>query len=84
MSVAFVNRKIPGLKAYVSDEVKKMKEQIHERRLVEAVVSKMSPLVGKTPTDVKFRTRYGAAVVAVNREGKRLHEHPGKVELQGR
>jgi len=75
-------RKIPGLTSYVSDEVKKMKEEIHERRLVEAVVSKRSPLVGKTPAEVEFRTRYGAAVVAVNREGKRLYEHPGKVKLQ--
>jgi len=31
---------------------------------------------------VNFRTNYGAAVIAINRGGRRLHEHPGKVKLR--
>jgi K+/H+ antiporter YhaU regulatory subunit KhtT len=77
------HRKIHGLVSYESDEVYKLKERPHDRRLVQAVIGKNSCLVGKTPTDVKFRTRYGAAVIAINRGGRRLHQHPGKVQLRG-
>ena len=75
-------RKIPGLTSYVSAEVDKINEKVHDRRLVQAVVARQGPLVGKTVKDVRFRTRYGAAVIAVHREGKRIHDHPGKIMLQ--
>jgi len=75
-------RKIPGLKSFETDQVKKINEKVHDRRLVQAVVARKGPLVGKTVAETKFRTRYGAAVIAVTREGKRVHEHPGKVILQ--
>lgn len=75
-------RKIPGLKSYVSDEVKKINEKVHDRRLVQAVVARRTKLIGKTVKEIKFRTRFGAAVIAVHREGKRVHEHPGKIKLQ--
>jgi di/tricarboxylate transporter len=74
-------RKIPGLISYEADEVKKINTKVHDRRLVQAVVARNGPLVGKTVKDVRFRTRYGAAVIAVHREGKRVHEHPGQVKL---
>ena len=32
--------------------------------------------------EVRFRTRYGAAVIAVHRDGKRVHDHPGNIKLQ--
>ncbi|KAL7469645.1 hypothetical protein ACHAXS_009900 [Conticribra weissflogii] len=75
-------RKIPGLTLYDSDEVSKMNEKVQNRRLVEAVVSRKGPLVGKTVKEVRFRTTYGAAVIAVHREGKRVHELPGNIKLQ--
>lgn len=75
-------RKIPGLVSYEHEEVKKMNEKAHERRLVQAVISRQGPLVGKTVKEVRFRTRYGAAVIAVQREGKRVHELPGTIKLQ--
>jgi len=75
-------RKIPGLILYDSDEVSKMNEKVQNRRLVEAVVSRKGPLVGKTVKEVRFRTTYGAAVIAVHREGKRVHELPGNIKLQ--
>jgi len=75
-------RKIPGLILYDSDEVLKMNEKVQNRRLVEAVVSRKGPLVGKTVKEVRFRTTHGAAVIAVHREGKRVHELPGNIKLQ--
>ena len=74
-------RKIPGLKPVEDEQVKKVEGDIHERRLVQAVIARQGPLVGKTVKDMRFRTRYGAAVIAVHREGKRVHDHPGQVKL---
>lgn len=59
-----------------------MNENVHDRRLVQAVIARKGPLVGKTVKEVRFRTRYGAAVIAVHRDGKRIHDHPGNVVLQ--
>lgn len=75
-------RKVPGLLSYESEEVEKINEKVHDRRLVEAVIARRGPLVGKTVKEVRFRTRYGAAVISVHREGKRVHDHPGKIKLQ--
>jgi len=74
-------RKIPGLSSYESEEVAKMEENVHDRRLVQAVIARQGPLVGKTVKEVRFRTRYGAAVIAVHREGKRILDHPGNIVL---
>ena len=74
-------RKIPGLRAFDSDQVDKVDEKIYDRRLVQAVIARKGPLVGKTVRDVRFRTKYGAAVISVHREGKRVHDHPGQIKL---
>jgi len=74
-------RRIPGLVSYQSDEVSKINEKVVNRRLVQAVVARKGPLVGKTVKEVRFRTQYGAAVIAVQREGTRVHEHPGNIKL---
>jgi uncharacterized protein with PhoU and TrkA domain len=76
-------RKIPGLVSTEKDEVAAIEEKMYDRRLVQAVVARQSPLVGQTPAGMRFRTKYGAAVIAVHRDGKRLQEHPGRVKLQG-
>jgi uncharacterized protein with PhoU and TrkA domain len=75
-------RKIPGLISYESEEVQKINEKVQDRRLVEAVVARRGPLVGKTVKELQFRTKFGAAVIAVHRDGNRIHEHPGKIKLQ--
>jgi di/tricarboxylate transporter len=53
-----------------------------ERRLSEAVISKSSPLVGRTIRGAHFRRRYGAAVVAVHRNGARLACKVGDIVLE--
>eukprot|EP00804_Cyclotella_cryptica_P014759 CCRYP_017401-RA/>CCRYP_017401-RA protein AED:0.07 eAED:0.08 QI:262/0.75/0.6/1/0.5/0.4/5/0/1078 len=75
-------RKIPGLTLLESDEVMKMDEKASDRRLVEAVVSRNGPLVGRSVKELKFRSSYGAAVIAVHREGRRVHELPSNIKLQ--
>jgi di/tricarboxylate transporter len=51
-------------------------ELTSDHRLVEAVVSASSPLVGTSVRDSNFRTVYDAAVVAVHRNAERV---PGKI-----
>jgi hypothetical protein len=75
-------RKIPGLVSNQDDEVKKINDKIHDRRLVQAVIARKSPLVGHTVSEARFGTRYGAAVIAVHREGQRVHEQPARIKLQ--
>ena len=75
-------RKIPGLRLFESEELSKMEEKVHERRLVEAVVSNHGPLVGRTVKELKFRSTFGAAVIAVHRQGRRVHELPSNIKLQ--
>jgi uncharacterized protein with PhoU and TrkA domain len=75
-------RKIPGMTSYVNEEVKKINEKVYDRRLVQAVIARRAKLVGKTVKETRFRTRFGAAVIAVHREGKRVQEHPGNIKLQ--
>jgi hypothetical protein len=74
-------RKVPGLESPEKDEIKQMNDNVHDRLLVQAVVAKSGPLVGKTVREVQFRTKYGAAVISVHREGRRIHEHPGNIRL---
>lgn len=50
--------------------------------LVEAVVSPTCPLVGTTIRDGQFRTRYGAVVIAVHRNGERVHCKLGDIVLR--
>jgi di/tricarboxylate transporter len=50
--------------------------------LVEAVVGVNSPLANRTPKEVAFRGRYGAAIVAIHRQGQRVDAKLGEVRLQ--
>jgi uncharacterized protein with PhoU and TrkA domain len=74
-------RKVPGLKSYENEDIMKMKEHVHDRRLVQAVISRNGPLVGKTVKEAHFRTTYGAAVIAIQRGNTRVMDHPGNVKL---
>ncbi len=53
-----------------------------DRIFCEAVVSATSPMVGKTIRDARFRGHYGAAVLAVHRNGELVARKVGDIELQ--
>ena len=48
----------------------------------EAVIGGASPLVGRTLKEIGFRSRYGAAVVAIHRAGERVNAKFGEVALR--
>ena len=50
-------------------------------RLVEAVVGSNSPLANRTPKEMSFRGHYGAAIVAIHRQGERVDAKLGEVRL---
>ncbi|MGD9660468.1 MAG: SLC13 family permease [Porticoccaceae bacterium] len=53
-----------------------------ERRLVEAVVSPHCDAVGLAIRDARFRDRYGAAILAVARNGERVKGNLGTIKLE--
>lgn len=74
--------KIPGLVpaadlAYELHPNKRM-----QRHLTEVVLSRSSPLIGQTVRQANFRKLYSAAVVAVHRNGARLPNKIGDIQLQ--
>ncbi|WP_043527752.1 SLC13 family permease [Litchfieldella xinjiangensis] len=59
-----------------------LEKDYRERRLVEAVVSDQCQFVGQRIREGHFRTQYGAAVLAVCRNGERVAGNLGQVRLQ--
>jgi len=53
-----------------------------EHVFVEAVIGAVSPLVGRTPREIGFRSRYQAAVVGIHRAGQPVASKLGEVRLQ--
>ncbi|MFM7245583.1 MAG: SLC13 family permease [Planctomycetaceae bacterium] len=74
-------QKIRGLRP-ATDQVFKLDDPRSERVLVEAVVSPSCPLVGRTIREGRFRSTYGAVVIAVARDGERLQMKIGDIVLQ--
>ncbi len=74
-------QKIRGL-APATDQIFKLDSSRSDRCLVEAVVSRRCPLIGKNIRDGKFRSVYNAAVIAVARGGKRVPGKIGDIELR--
>lgn len=64
-----------------SDQIVKLDAPRDQRCLVEAVVSGDCPLIGRSIREGRFRTEYGAAVVAVARGGHRLEGKIGNIVL---
>lgn len=52
-----------------------------ERALAEAIVTPHSSLVGTTATGLALRERYGVNVLAVARQGQRLHQRLSKIRF---
>ena len=74
-------QKIRGL-APATDQIFKLDSARSDRCLVEAVVSRRCPLIGKSIREGKFRSIYDAAVIAVARGGKRVFGKIGDIELR--
>ena len=72
-------QRIPGL---VPDAAEPDVSDAPDRRLMEAVVSSSSPLIGRSIRDAAFRTTYDAAVVAVHRNGERVSGKIGEIVLR--
>jgi di/tricarboxylate transporter len=72
-------QRIRGLVPLSEDDVS---ASSFRHRLVEAVVSSSSPLVGKTIRASNFRSNYDAAVIAVHRNATRLPGKIGEIRLQ--
>jgi di/tricarboxylate transporter len=64
-----------------ADDVFHLKAPRPERCLIEAVVSNTCPLIGMSIRDSRFRSHYNAVIVAVARNGERLHQKIGDVIL---
>jgi di/tricarboxylate transporter len=71
---------LPGLRSAEGTHVDELDTE--SQRLVEAVIGAGSPLLGKTPKDVGFRARYGAAIVGLHREGQPVVAKLGEVKLR--
>ncbi|WP_295799001.1 SLC13 family permease [uncultured Microbulbifer sp.] len=59
-----------------------LKPDFSERRLVEVVVSPHCEVIGNSIRDAQFRKRYGAAVLAVARNGQRVAGNLGSTKLK--
>ncbi|MEE4360555.1 MAG: SLC13 family permease [Pseudomonadales bacterium] len=73
--------RINGLVAS-SAESPVIERDAQERRLVEAVVSPSCDVLGSTIRDSGFRERYGAVVLAVNRNGEPIRGNLGSIRLR--
>ncbi|NND02651.1 MAG: SLC13 family permease [Acidimicrobiia bacterium] len=71
---------IPGLLSRERDQFEGF--DFARSSFFEAVVGASSPLVGRTLKEIKFRSTYQAAVVAVHRAGARIDAKLGEVPLR--
>jgi di/tricarboxylate transporter len=72
--------KIRGL--LPADATFSLENKYPERRLVEVAISPNSELIGKSIREGRFRSIFGASVVAVARDGRRVREKIGSIRMQ--
>lgn len=73
--------KIPGLIPAADINYEILPDKASQRSLVEVVLSPSSPMIGTSIRRANFRQQYGAAVVAVHRNGERLPTKIGDIVL---
>ncbi|WP_372986209.1 SLC13 family permease [Marinobacter sp.] len=74
--------RINGIVPSVHEDEPSLSKDRAERRLVEAVLSPQSDVLGLTIRDARFRDRYGAVVLAVARGGERVSGNLGNIRLK--
>jgi len=75
-------RMVAGLEDDEARQVERLKVPAQHRRLIEVVLSLKSDMLFKTVREARFRTRFEAAIVAVQRQGARLFSRIGDVVLE--
>jgi len=65
-----------------TEQIHKLMQPRRNRRLIEAVVSEASPLVGQSIRESEFRGRYNAVVIAVHRAGEAVKGKIGDIVLR--
>lgn len=73
-------QKIRGLRP-AETQIFKLRTDRDQRCLVEVVMSNDFPGLGRTIRDMLFRNRYGAAIIAVSRQGQNLRGRLGDIVL---
>ncbi len=74
--------RIPGLAPTADHTYESRPQHKMRRQLSEAVLSRTSPVIGRTVREANFRQRYNAAIVAVHRNGERLTNKIGNILLE--
>jgi len=74
--------RIKGLEPVTSEEIRKGLVPRHRAKLIEAVVSSSSPMLGISIREGEFRSRYGAVVIAAHRSGERIAGKLGDIRLR--
>ncbi|QDV72548.1 SLC13 family permease [Botrimarina mediterranea] len=74
--------RIPGLVPAADITYESRPAERTRRHLAEAVLSRTSPINGRTVREANFRQLYNAAIVAVHRGGERLGTKIGDIRLQ--
>jgi di/tricarboxylate transporter len=74
-------QRLKGLKPSVEREFS-LEDTYPNRCLVEVVVSSQCSLLGRTLREGRFRSLYGASVIAVARNGRRIPGKLGNIRLQ--
>lgn len=64
-------------------QVMKLDVPFGARALIEAVIAPASNLVGKSIRKSNFRTQFAGAILAVSRNGERINQKVGNIELKG-
>lgn len=75
-------QKIPGLEPFHEGDFYADMRRSGEGRIIEAVVSPSSPMLGKTIKEGNFRACYNAALLAVHRHGERIASKVGEIVLR--
>ncbi len=65
-----------------TEQVFKLSGPRQDRCFVEAVISDKCPLIGKSVREGRFRTRYNAVIIALNRNGERVQRKIGTIKLR--
>ena len=74
-------RQLRGLKP-AEGQVFKLDVPYSSRALIEAVISPVSNMVGKTVKASSFRTQFGGAILSVSRNGERISQKVGSIVLR--